>query len=268
LEEAADAAGRFTRRIIDVVAPLVPAVKPQIAFFESLGPAGVRVFEEVIRYAADAGLLVIADGKRNDIGSTAEAYAAAFLGSVELGGKTFRPFPADALTVNAYLGSDGIVPFVEAARSMGTGLFVLLKTSNPSGGEIQDLETGGRRVFEALAERIAAWGEDLLGTSGFSSVGAVVAATYPDLAAGLRKLLPRTPFLVPGFGAQGGRADNLAPLFDENGLGAVVNSSRGIIFAFERDPWQERFGLAQWEKAVEAATQEAAGVLARTAGLA
>jgi orotidine-5'-phosphate decarboxylase len=266
LEEAAAGVEQFCRKVVDVVAPIVPAVKPQAAFFEILGPSGMQAYAAVVDHARRAGLVVIGDAKRNDIGSTAEAYATAFLGAVDLGGTVHRPFPVDALTVNGYFGTDGIRPFLNAAGENGTGLFVLLKTSNPSAGEIQDLEAGGEKVYEHMAGRIASWGADLMGERGYSAVGAVVGATYPRIGAALRERLPSTLFLVPGFGAQGGKADDLKPLFDRNGLGAVVNSSRGVLFAHTQEAYKE-YGEKNWPGAVEAAAKDAAALLARAAGL-
>ncbi len=266
LEHAAKGVEQFCKKVIDAVAPIAPVLKPQFAFFEMFGVEGVRVLHEVILYASKAGLIVIGDGKRNDIGSTSEAYATAYLGSVSVGAAEFMPFPVDALTVNAYTGSDGMKPFIEAAAKSGKGLFVLCKTSNPSAGEIQDLQAGDSRIYERIADLIGAWGSGLVGESGYSSVGAVVGATYPAVAAELRRRLPSTPFLVPGFGAQGGAAAELKPVFDSRGFGAVVNSSRGVIFAYTQEPYKSRFGR-NWQKAVEQAAQDSADLLAVAAGM-
>jgi orotidine-5'-phosphate decarboxylase len=233
-DEAAQAVGAFCCAILDAVAPYAAVVKPQAAYFEALGPAGYRVLWDVMAYAHGLGLPVILDAKRSDIGSTAAAYAAAY----------FDP-PAglvgpDALTVNPYLGSDGVLPFIEAGGP-ARGVYVLVKTSNPSSGELQDLRTatpaGPRVIYRQLGERVAQWGEASVGDYGYSSVGAVVGATYPEQLAELRAWLPTVPFLVPGYGAQGGAAADVAGAFDSRGLGAVVNSSRGIIYAGAQEPY-------------------------------
>ncbi len=250
----------FNRRIIDAVADFAVAVKPQIAFYEPYGVAGVHSFVETIKHAREAGLLVIADAKRNDIGSTAEAYADAFLGTTPLwDGTEFSAFGADALTVNAYLGSDGMRPFVEAAKANGKGLFVLVKTSNESSGELQDLKVDGAEgetVFERLGGMVKQWGAEVVGEAGYSSVGAVVGATYPEQAKALREMLPGVPFLVPGYGAQGATAGDVVASFDADGLGAVVNSSRGIIFAYEQEAYAERFGPERFAEAAEEAARK------------
>lgn len=225
----------FNIHIIDAVKDIVPAVKPQIAFYEQYGAEGLWAFDATCRYAQDQGLLVIADGKRNDIGSTCEGYADAFLGEVEVFGKKERAFHADALTVTPYLGSDGIKPFTKRCKDFDKGIFVLVKTSNPSGGELQDLPVGDEVVHEYLAQLVEGWGTDLIGQSGLSSVGAVVGATYPEEAKFLRTLMPHALFLVPGYGAQGGGAEDARPCFLPDGRGAIVNSSRGIIFAYQKD---------------------------------
>ncbi len=253
----------FNRRIIDAVADFSVAVKPQIAFYEPYGAAGIQAFSETIQHAREAGLLVIADAKRNDIGSTAEAYAAAYLGATPLwDGAEFSAFAADALTVNAYLGSDGVRPFVETAKANGKGLFVLVKTSNKSSGELQDLRVHDTRlqspeaIFERLGGMVKQWGAELVGEGGYSSVGAVVGATYPEQGRTLRQMLPGVPFLVPGYGAQGATAADVACCFDADGLGAVVNSSRGIIFAYEQDAYAERYGEAKFAEAAAAAAKQ------------
>lgn len=239
-----DAAGRalcdFNAAVIDIVAPHAVAVKPQVAFYEQLGPVGMLAYFATLRYAREHGLLVIGDVKRGDVPGTARAYAEAH--SVA--------FPADAVTVNPFFGTDGMEPFLETARERGGGLFVLVKTSNPRSGEIQDLPVEGKPLYLHLAGKVAEWGAGLMGPeSGLSSVGAVVGATHPEQAAEIRAALPRAFFLVPGYGAQGATSADLKPAFTEGGMGAVVNSSRGIVFAWERDPYK---GMA-WEKAVEKA---------------
>lgn len=233
---AAEAFLEFNKGIIDAVADLVPVVKPQIAFYEQYGFEGMRAFEETCTYAASKGLIVLADGKRNDIGSTAQAYANAFLGEVELFGKKVSAMNVDALTVNAYLGLDGVRPFVKVCAEKEKGIFVLVKTSNPSSGDLQDRVTKDEEmpIHELMAHFVDSWGDDFIGESGYGFVGAVVGATYPAELKKLRDLMPNSYLLVPGYGVQGGGAEDVKDAFDENGLGAVVNSSRGIIFAYEK----------------------------------
>lgn len=248
---------RFCRETIDVVAPLVPAVKPQAAFFEQLGPLGMAALARVIGYARDKGLLVILDAKRNDIGSTAEAYADGLLGDPSNTGDGLHgAWGADALTVSPYLGDDSLEPFVQVAQQRGGGLFVLVKTSNPGGGRFQDLIADGRPLHRHVGEYVDALAVRTLGRCGYGAVGGVVGATYPEQLAELRSLMPHTWFLVPGYGSQGGTGRDVAGAFDERGLGAVVNNSRGIIFAHARAPYAERFGDANWQAAVEAATRD------------
>jgi len=232
----------FCRGVIDVVAPLVPAVKPQAAFFEQLGPPGMAALAQVIEYARDRGLLVILDAKRGDIGSTAAAYAAGLIGPGDQ-----SPWGADALTVNPYLGADSLAPFVEVATQRGAGVFVLVKTSNPGGGMFQDLLADGLPVYRHVARHVEELAARTAGECGYGAVGAVVGATYPAQLAELRAAMPHAWFLVPGFGAQGGAAADTAGAFDPTGTGAIVNSSRGIIFAHARSPYSERFGPSRSE---------------------
>lgn len=256
-QAAAEAFWRFNRDIIDAVCDLVPAVKPQLAFYERYGVEGVRAFARTVHYARQAGLLVIADGKRNDIGSTAEAYADAFLGTSTVFGQCLTSdFAVDALTVNAYLGSDGIGPFVDRAHVHGKGLFVLVKTSNASSGELQDLPVDGRPLYEHLGARVAAWGEANRGACGYSAVGAVVGATYPEQGRRLRDLMPHTLFLVPGYGAQGATAADVVGCFDAQGHGALVNAARSIIFAYRLPPYAARYGPEAYPTAARVATQQ------------
>ena len=231
----------FSCALIDVIADLVPIIKPQLAFFEMYGAAGIQSFEDVCAYANEKGLLVIADGKRNDIGSTASAYAKAFLGESPLINSNKQVMQVDALTVNPYLGSDSIYPFIETAKESGKGMFVLVKTSNPSSSEIQDLAVGDEMLHEEMAHLVSGWGREFVGQSGFSSVGAVVGATYPEEARYLRSLMPQQWFLVPGYGAQGGGAEDVKPCFNVDGYGAIINSSRGINFAYlKNDKYSEK----------------------------
>ncbi len=236
LAGAAEAVWRFNTEIIDAICDIVPAVKPQAAYYERLGWQGVRILYETIAYAHKKGMYVITDGKRNDIGSTMEAYAAAHLGRVKLGQKECEPFGADALTVNGYLGSDGIKPLLAICREYDKGIFVLVKTSNPSSGELQDRLIDTKPVYEVMGGMCEAWGQEVMGRHGYSAVGAVVGATYPDQLRALREKLPHTFFLVPGYGAQGGGAADVAGAFDRRGLGAVINNSRGIITAWKKTP--------------------------------
>lgn len=249
----ASAFRRFCCDVIDVVAPLVPAVKPQAAFFEQLGPAGMQALADCIYHARQAGLLVILDGKRNDIGSTAEAYAEAYLSPAEASN-----WGSDALTVSPYLGDDSLEPFVSSCRAGGTGIFVLVKTSNPGGGMFQDLRCEGRPLYRHVGELVERLATESAGTSGYGPVGAVVGATYPEQLAELRAAMPHAWILVPGFGSQGGTTADVAAGFDSNGLGAIVNNSRGIIFAHARKEYAGR----SWEAAVEAATRDMIAALA------
>ena len=249
--EIAAAYSRFCREVIDVVAPLVPAVKPQAAFFEHLGPAGMTVLAEIIQYAQRKGLLVIFDCKRNDIGSTATAYAEGLLGS---DGQS--PWGADALTVSPYLGDDSLQPFVDVAQQRAAGVFVLVKTSNPGGKMLQDLVADGRPLYRHVAAYVEGLAAATAAAGGYGAVGAVVGATYPAQLAELRAEMPHTWFLVPGFGSQGGTARDVAAAFDSAGRGAIVNNSRGIIFAHGIKPYAERYGETHWQAAVEAATRD------------
>jgi orotidine-5'-phosphate decarboxylase len=249
----------FCFRIIDVVAPLVPAVKPQSAFFEEVGPEGVAVLARVIRKARDAGLIVICDAKRNDIGSTAEAYAAAYLAGED---PDAAPFAADAVTVNPYLGRDTLEPFLRLAGERGAGIYVLTRTSNPGAGAFQDRMSEGRPMYRHVAEMVESLAAQTAGSERYGAVGAVVGATYPRELSELRAAMSHAPLLVPGYGSQGGQAADVAAAFDERGLGAVVNNARGINFAHSREPYRSRFGEANWEQAVEAATKEMISQLA------
>ena len=239
LEGAAYAVLEYNKGLIDALCDIVPAVKPQAAYYEAYGWYGMKTFAETVTYARKKGMYVITDGKRNDIGSTMEAYAAAHLGTVDLDGKTAVPFGADALTINGYLGTDGIAPLLKVCKELDKGIFVLVKTSNPSSGELQDKKINKRTVYEVMGKMCETWGKELRGESGYSAVGAVVGATYPEQLAELREKLPHTFFLVPGYGAQGGGAKDVAGAIDENGLGAIVNSSRGIICAYQKGDWNE-----------------------------
>lgn len=234
-EEASEAIYEFNVQLIDGLKDIVPAVKVQVAYYEMYGEAGMVAFRKTCEYAKENGLIVIADCKRNDIGSTASCYSNAYLGTTQVGENKLEAFPADFLTVNGYLGTDGIKPFTD---NKGKGIYVLVKTSNPSSGELQDLRLeNGKTVYEQMGEFVEKWGADSIGEYGYSNVGAVVGATYKEQAENLRAKMPHTFFLVPGYGAQGGTAEDLSVCFDKNGLGAIVNSSRGIICAYKKDKY-------------------------------
>jgi orotidine-5'-phosphate decarboxylase len=245
----------FCVRVVDIVAPLVPVVKPQMAFFEACGPDGLSALQRVLRHARARGLLTILDGKRNDIASTAEAYADAAFGGVTYDGTRQPVWDADALTVNPYLGRDAVEPFLRSARRDGRGVFVLVRTSNPGAGQFQDLPCEGRPLFHHVAAAVGAWARERVGRCGLGDVGAVVGATHPAELAAVRALLPDVIFLVPGYGAQGGTAADTAAGFRPDGLGAVVNSSRGIVASFRPDE-------PAWESAIEAATRATIRALA------
>lgn len=251
LQGAADAIWHFNKEIIDHTCDLIPSVKPQIAMYEQFGTAGLNAYDKTVKYCQEKGLLVIGDAKRGDIGSTSGAYAAAHLGKVAVGSTFCRAFDTDFLTVNPYLGTDGVKPFVDVCKEEDKGLFVLVKTSNPSSGEFQDQLTGGRPLYELVAEKVVEWGAGCM-DGAYSNIGAVVGATYPEMSAVLRKLMPHTYFLVPGYGAQGGTARDLKPCFNEDGLGAIVNSSRGIIAAYQQKAYQS-FGAEHFAEAARQA---------------
>lgn len=259
LKALASAYLEFNKGVIDAVKDLVPAVKPQLAFYEELGSEGIWAFEETCKYARKAGLIVIADGKRNDIGSTAEAYAAAFLGGTDVFGEKVFTCEADALTVNGYLGFDGVRPFLKACAEQGKGIFVLVRTSNPSSGDLQERVTAEEKmsIAELMGHFVDSWGSDGVAECGYSFVGAVVGATYPAEAAKLRKIMPTAIFLVPGYGAQGGTAADTKACFDENGLGALVVSARGIIYAYAEGEQKDgkNFGEAARAAAIKMNTE-------------
>jgi len=240
LKAAGDTIFKFNKALIDGLHDIIPAVKPQSAYYELYGWEGVRALRRTISYARKCGLYVIVDVKRNDIGSTASAYAGAYLGSVDIDGTAAAPFNADSVTVNPYLGIDGIEPFIEKCNKFDRSIFVLVKTSNKSSGELQDVATEDGGVYMTAAKLVGEWGKLSMGKSGYSNVGAVVGATYPAQAEIIRKALPNTFFLVPGYGAQGGGADDVVPCFNPNGLGAIVNSSRGIMCAYQKNGASER----------------------------
>lgn len=239
----------FNMNIIDKVCDIVPAVKVQVAYYEQYGFEGMRAFDCTVNYARGRGLYVIADCKRNDIGSTAKCYSTAYLGETDINGKKLTAFPADMLTVNGYLGTDGIQPFVEDVKKRDKGIFVLVKTSNPSSGELQNLKLeSGEPLYERMGKLVESWGADCVGKYGYSDVGAVVGATHPEEAEKLRKLLKHTFFLIPGYGAQGANAQMLKCCFDGRGLGGIVNNSRGIICAYKK-PAYTGLGYAEAARA-------------------
>lgn len=250
LKGACEAIWEFNKGLIDALYDVVPAVKPQSAFYEMYGLNGEEVLHRTIRYAKEKGLYIILDVKRNDIGSTAEAYSKAYLGNTDIDGVTEEPCPVDCVTVNPYLGTDGVKPFVNDCKTFDKAIFALVKTSNPSSGELQDMLAGEKHIYEHVAELVNKWNEDTIGESGYGAVGAVVGATYPEQAAVLRQIMKQSYFLVPGYGAQGGGASGVKPCFNEDGLGAIVNSSRGIMCAYKKDGWRE-------EQFAEAARAEA-----------
>jgi orotidine-5'-phosphate decarboxylase len=239
LEGAGEAIWQYNKGIVDAVCDLIPAVKPQIAMYEQFGLPGLAAFQKTVDYCHEKGLVVIGDVKRGDIGSTSAAYAAGHLGKVQVGSKLCSAFNEDFATVNPYLGTDGIKPFVDVCREEKKGLFILVKTSNPSSGEFQDRVIDGRPLYEYVGEKVAEWGSDCMGDS-YSYIGAVVGATYPKQGEILRKIMPKSFILVPGYGAQGGAGKDLVHFFNEDGLGAIVNSSRGIIAAYKQDKYKDQ----------------------------
>ena len=248
LEAAGEAIWVYNKGIVDATYDLIPAVKPQIAMYEQFGIPGLMAFKKTVDYCQEKGLVVIGDVKRGDIGSTSTAYAVGHLGSVQIGSQKCSGFHEDMITVNPYLGTDGIKPFVDVCKEEKKGIFVLVKTSNPSSGEFQDQKVQGRPLYELVGEYVDQWGSDCVGESGYSAVGAVVGATYPEMGKVLRGIMPKSYILVPGYGAQGGTADSLRPYFNEDGLGAIVNSSRGIICAYKQDKYAS-YGEANYADA-------------------
>ena len=263
LEGAAVAIWQFNKAIIDATYDLIPAVKPQIAMYEQFGIPGLVAFKKTVDYCKEKDLVVIGDIKRGDIGSTSSAYAVGHLGKVQVGTKEYAGFDEDFATVNPYLGSDGVNPFIDICKKEKKGLFILVKTSNPSSGEFQDQLINGRPLYELVGEKVAQWGADCMGDE-YSYIGAVVGATYPEMGKVLRKIMPKSYILVPGYGAQGGKGKDLVHFFNEDGLGAVVNSSRGIIAAYKQEQYAE-FGEANFadasRKAVETMVADIDGAL-------
>lgn len=254
LEGAAEAIWQYNKEIVDCTWDLIPAVKPQIAMYEQFGIEGLKAFKKTVDYCKAKGLVVIGDIKRGDIGSTSAAYAAGHIGRVQVGSKTYAPFDEDFITVNPYLGSDGIKPFLDVCKEEKKGIIVLVKTSNPSSGEFQDRLIDGKPLYEIVGEKVAQWGEEFMGDA-YSYVGAVVGATYPEMGKALRKVMPKTFILVPGYGAQGGKGADLVHFFNEDGLGAIVNSSRGIIAAYKQEKYA-KFGAEHFGEASRAAVED------------
>ena len=253
LEGAAEAIWQFNKEIVDKTYDLIPAVKPQIAMYEQFGLPGLAAFKKTVDYCKEKGLVVIGDIKRGDIGSTSAAYAVGHIGKVKVGSKTYAPFDEDFVTVNPYLGSDGVNPFLDVCKEEKKGIFVLVKTSNPSSGEFQDQKIDGRPLYELVGEKVAAWGSEVMGDE-YSYVGAVVGATYPEMGKVLRQVMPKAYILVPGYGAQGGKGKDLVHFFNEDGLGAIVNSSRGIIAAYKQEQYA-KFGAENFGDASRAAVE-------------
>lgn len=254
LEGAAEAIWQYNKGIVDATFDLIPAVKPQIAMYEQFGIPGLIAYKKTVEYCKSKDLVVIGDIKRGDIGSTSAAYAVGHLGQVQVGSKKYAGFDEDFATVNPYLGSDGVKPFMDVCKEEKKGIFVLVKTSNPSSGEFQDRVINGRPLYELVGEKVAQWGDELMG-DGYSYVGAVVGATYPEMGKVLRKIMPKTFILVPGYGAQGGKGADLVHFFNEDGLGAIVNSSRGIIAAYKQEKYKE-FGAENYADASRAAVKD------------
>lgn len=251
LKGAAEAIWEYNKAIVDAVYDLIPAVKPQIAMYEQFGIEGLIAYKKTVDYCKEKGLVVIGDIKRGDIGSTSEAYAVGHLGKVQVGSKSYYGFDEDFATVNPYLGSDGVKPFIDVCKEEKKGIFILVKTSNPSSGEFQDQKIDGKPLYEMVGEKVAQWGEEAMGDS-YSYVGAVVGATYPEQGRILRKVMPKAFILVPGYGAQGGKGADLVHFFNEDGLGAIVNSSRGIIAAYKQEKYAQ-FGAEHFADASRAA---------------
>ncbi len=256
LKGASDAYLRFNKAIIDQIADIVPAVKPQIAMYEQFGYEGIKAYLDTIEYAKSKGLIVIGDIKRSDIASTAEAYSHGHIGRVKVEEHSYCVYKEDFITLNPYLGVDSIEPYMNDCQKYNKGLFILVKTSNPNGGQIQDLSTDGKRIYEVIGSLVSEWGQASIGSYGFSQVGAVVGATYKKQCLELRTLMPHTFFLVPGYGAQGAGAKDIADCFNKNGLGAIVNSSRGIIAAYKKDKYASKYSEKEFHYAARQAAED------------
>lgn len=243
----------FNKALIDATYDIIPAVKPQIAFYEMFGIEGMKVFDETCKYAKSKGMIVIADMKRGDIGTTAQAYSNAAIGRTPIGEINHSIFDVEFVTVNPYLGTDGVKPFVDDCAKYGKGIFVLVKTSNKSSGELQDIKTeDGEELYKKVAKLVNEWGKDLVGEHGYSSISAVVGATYPKQLQELRETMPHSYFLIPGYGAQGGKAEDIALGFDKNGLGGIINASRSLICAYKSEKWKDKYAEEQYAEATRA----------------
>ena len=253
LEYAARVILEFNIQVIDIITPYVGIVKPQIAFYELYGWWGIWAYAETIKYAKEKGLIVIGDVKRGDVPTTAEAYANAHIGEVYVNDTIETPFAADAVTVNPFLGTDSILPFIQTAKKHNKGIFILVKTSNPLSGEFQNLICGKKKLHEIIAEKTNEWGKDLIGKEGYSAIGAVVGATFPKEITTLRKVMPIAFFLVPGYGAQGATVQDIKYCFNKDGLGAIINASRSILYAYDISPWKEKYGITAWKEATREA---------------
>jgi len=253
LEYAARVILEFNIQVIDIITPYVGIVKPQIAFYELYGWWGIWAYAETIKYAKEKGLIVIGDVKRGDVPTTAEAYANAHIGEVYVNDTIETPFAADAVTVNPFLGTDSILPFIQTAKKHNKGIFILVKTSNPLSGEFQNLICGKKKLHEIIAEKTNEWGKDLIGKEGYSAIGAVVGATFPKEITTLRKVMPIAFFLVPGYGAQGATVQDIKYCFNKDGLGAIINASRSILYAYDISPWKGKYGITAWKEATREA---------------
>lgn len=243
----------YNKALIDNVCDIIPAVKPQMAFYEAFGIDGMKCFQETCKYAKQKGMVVIVDAKRGDIGSTAESYSNAYIGKTKVEDKLYGLDYIDFITVNAYFGTDCVKPFIEDCKKYDKGIFILVKTSNPSSGELQDLKLeNGKTIYETMGDLVENWGKDLRGENGYSSIAAVVGATYPEQLQTLRARMPHTFFLIPGYGAQGGKAQDIALGFDQNGLGGIINASRSLMCAYKSDRWKDKFSDEEFAKATRA----------------
>lgn len=253
LEGVAEAIIEYNKSLIDETYDIIPAIKPQIAFYEMFGIPGMQAFKETCKYAKEKGMIVIADIKRGDIGSTAQGYSNAYLGKIKIGDEEEKIYDIDFVTINPYMGTDCIKPFVEDCKKYNKGAFILVKTSNPSSGEIQDVKLeNGQEVYKQVAQLVEKWGEELIGENGYSSISAVVGATYPKQLKELRELMPHSYFLIPGYGAQGGKAEDIALGFDKKGIGGIVNASRSLMCAYKSDLWKSEFKEEEYAKATRA----------------
>lgn len=253
LEGVAQAITEYNKALIDATSDIIPAVKPQIAFYEMYGIPGMHAFKETCKYAKQKGMIVIADIKRGDIGSTAQGYSNAYLGKTKIGDIEESIYDIDFVTVNPYIGTDCIKPFIDDCKKYNKGLFILVKTSNPSSGELQDIKLeNGEEVYKKVAKLVEQWGKELIGEQGYSSIAAVVGATYPKQLEEIREVAPHTYFLIPGYGAQGGKAEDIALGFDKNGLGGIVNASRSLMCAYKSDKWRDKFKEEEYAEATRA----------------